>query len=87
MTGGGVGDVRYGQLLALAAVDDPSLDAARALPLLNTCLAMAEEDPAADAAEIARRCVTEHPDADASWIAHLARAVLLLSGDSRNAHG
>ena len=62
------------QIMVAALAQDPSLQMQTAGRLLDTCLAILRDCPSADAAEVARRCVVLHPDADASWIAHLARA-------------
>ena len=62
------------RMLLSAAAQDPSIEPAPAERILRSCLEILNEDPTADAAEVARRCVVRHPDADVSWISHLARA-------------
>lgn len=67
-------------MLAGALKQDPSLEMPAAERLLDTCLQILQDSPAADASEVARRCVVLHPDADASWIAHVARAATMARG-------
>lgn len=67
-------------MLAGALKQDPSLEMPAAERLLDTCLQVLHDDPSADASEVARRCVVLHPDADASWIAHIARAATAARG-------
>ncbi|HET7310690.1 MAG TPA: hypothetical protein VFJ17_05130 [Mycobacteriales bacterium] len=62
------------RMMTTALAQDPSLEMPVAERLLDSCLQILRDCPAADAAEVARRCVVLHPDADASWVAHLARA-------------
>ena len=62
------------RIMVAALAQDPSLHLHTAERLLETCLEILRNCPTADAAEVARQCVVRHPDADASWIAHLARA-------------
>jgi hypothetical protein len=61
-------------MLTSALAQDPSLEMAVAERLLGSCLQILRDCPSADAAEVARQCIVLHPDADASWVAHLARA-------------
>ena len=63
-------------VVAKAAAQDPSINGVAAHELAAYCLLAAESQPGADAAEIARRCVAQHPEADASWVIHLARAAV-----------
>jgi hypothetical protein len=62
-------------ILNAAALQDPSIGGAAAERIARTCLTIAAAHPDADAAELARRCVAQLPDADASWVAHIAPAV------------
>ena len=69
-------DATRRRMMTSALAQDPSLEMPAAEQLLDTCLRILRDSPTADAAEVARQCVRLHPDADASWIAHLARAAV-----------
>jgi hypothetical protein len=66
-------------LLEHAAIQDPSITGAHAEQIARRCLAIYAER-AVDAPELARRCVAELPNADASWVAHIARAIVASRG-------
>lgn len=64
------------RLLLLASGSDASIQGPEAVNVAADCIRTAEEHPDLDADELARRCVAANPDADASWICHLARVIV-----------
>ena len=64
------------QLLEAATDADPSIDPKAGAIILRACAEVVTDDPAADAAEVARQCLGRYPHADPSWVAHLARATV-----------
>jgi hypothetical protein len=54
---------------------DPSIDPAGGAAVARGCVDLLAAEPSLDAPELARRYLTEHADADASWVAHIARAL------------
>lgn len=62
-------------IVTAARASDPSIEDFGGMELARTCVQLLRRHPDADAAEIARRCVAEHPDVDASWASHIARVV------------
>ena len=74
------------RILQAAAVQDPSIGPG-AVRVARRCLAIHAADRSLDASELARRCVAELPDADASWVAHIARAVTAYSASGGGRSG
>ena len=70
-------------ILQIARQQDPSIEPKVAAEILRVCLDELAHDPGATAAEIARRCVAREPDADASWVSHVARAAVTSLGADR----
>lgn len=69
-------DRRFDAMLHQARQQDPSIDPKAGAVILRACLDELAADPHASAAELARRCVARYRAADASWVAHLARAAV-----------
>jgi hypothetical protein len=68
--------VALDRTLPLVLQQDPSLDPKVASLLLRACLETLQDDPDADAGEVARQCLARFRAADASWVAHVARAAV-----------
>ena len=66
-------------ILAEARAADPSIDAS-AVPIAARCVEMLDASPAETAADLARYYLTEDPQADASWVAHISRAAIATQG-------
>lgn len=63
-------------VVTAARVADPSIETVRGLEIARACAELLVADPEMDAAELARRCVAAVPEADVSWVAHIARATV-----------
>lgn len=63
-------------MLQTAREHDPSIEPKAGAVILRACLDELAQDPDANAAELARRCLARYRAADASWVAHLARAAV-----------
>jgi len=70
-------DDELDRMLLVARQQDPSIEPTAGADILRACLDELAAHPDADAAEVARRCVAHNPTADASWVAHLARAAVM----------
>lgn len=64
------------KMVQLVIQQDPSVEPKVATLLLRACLEVLDDDPDADAGEVARRCLARFRAADASWVAHAARAAV-----------
>lgn len=61
--------------LAAARAQDPAIETTAGLAIAHDCLERLAGDPSLAAPELARRCVADDPQADASWVNYLAQAV------------
>lgn len=64
------------KMVQLVVQQDPSVEPKVAALLLRACLETLTDKPDADAGEVARRCLARFRAADASWVAHAARAAV-----------
>lgn len=68
--------------VAMAAVADPSIEPAAATAIARACFDVLLEEPASTTADLARECVVRCPDADTSWVNHIARAAHRLASEA-----
>ena len=66
---------------------DPSIEPKAGVIILRACIDVLSRDPDLNAAELARRCLVRYRAADASWVAHLARAALTTLDVERRSGG
>lgn len=64
------------RMVQLVIQQDPSVEPKAAALLSRACLETLTDNPDADAGEVARRCLARFRAADASWVAHAARAAV-----------
>ena len=67
------------KMVQLVIQQDPSVEPKVAALLLRVCLEILTDNPDADAGEVARGCLARFRAADASWVAHAARAAVTVA--------